>query len=217
MLAFTSYDESNAGAETEALVLFQQSETARFMPAAVRDRLGDELICYGRTVVHRQWPALEDGTILEASNPWSIALYRTFQAADPKSPTEQSAFDRWLEQTADRESATNDRLHGAEGVIPPQLWLVLLLIAGIVVGYVLFFADSGEHRVVQAMLIGSVVAVVTLTLLLIHSLDNPYKSGSGGLEPVAMERALRLMDRKREIDGNARRPLPCDVRGFARS
>ena len=96
------------------------------------------------------------------STPGASRCTERSRRRDPKSPTEQSAFDEWLEQTADRESATNDRLHGAEGVIPPQLWLVLLLIAGIVVGYVLFFADSGEHRVVQAMLIGSVVAVVTL-------------------------------------------------------
>ena len=32
--------------------------------------------------------------------------------------TEQSAYDRWMDQTADREQARIDRVHGAEGIIP---------------------------------------------------------------------------------------------------
>src|SRR2546423_11058390 len=46
-LAFTSYDQSRSGAETEALLVAQQFETAQFFPIAVRQRLRDELICYG--------------------------------------------------------------------------------------------------------------------------------------------------------------------------
>ena len=35
-LAFTSYDESRSGAETEALTVAQQVETAQFFPATAR-------------------------------------------------------------------------------------------------------------------------------------------------------------------------------------
>src|SRR5215212_7017097 len=51
VLAFTSFDASRSGAETEALTLSQQYETAQFMPPRVRARLGGELVCYGRSVV----------------------------------------------------------------------------------------------------------------------------------------------------------------------
>ena len=37
-LAFASYDESRAGAETEALVVAQQVETAQFLPAPASAR-----------------------------------------------------------------------------------------------------------------------------------------------------------------------------------
>ena len=79
VLAFTSYDDTLVGAETEALVLTQQAETAAFMPPEIRARLSDELVCYGRTVVHQQWPALEHGTLSEAFNPWSVAMFRTLR------------------------------------------------------------------------------------------------------------------------------------------
>ena len=48
VLAFTSYDESRAGAETEALTLAQQFEVAHLLPPAPGSALGGELICYGR-------------------------------------------------------------------------------------------------------------------------------------------------------------------------
>ena len=51
-LAFTSYDQSRSGAETEALAVTQQVETAQFLPAAVAAELTGELVCYARSVVH---------------------------------------------------------------------------------------------------------------------------------------------------------------------
>lgn len=216
VIAFTSYDDSATGAESEALAVAQQFETAQFFPTAVRGRLGDELVCYGRFVVHQEWPDQEDGDLSEALNPWAVALFRTLKTARPTTPSEQSAYDKWLDQTSDREQAANERRHGAEGVIPWQLWLVLFLTGAIIVGYILFFADSAERAVVQAVLMGSVVAVITVTLLLIHTLDRPFHSGRGGLEPVAMERTLRIIDRERRVVGE-RDQLPCDPRGRERA
>lgn len=216
VIAFTSYDDARTGAEAEALTVAQQFETSQFLPVAVRRRLGDELVCYGRSVVHREWPDQEDGTLSDAVNPWSVALFRTLKTARPKTPAEQSAFDKWFDQTFDREQAANERRHGAEGVIPWALWLVLFLIGGIIVGYVLFFADSGERAVVQAVLMGSVVAVIAVTLLLIKNLDNPFQESFGGLRPVAMERTLRVLDEERAITGETSR-LPCDARGAERA
>src|SRR6478609_10977054 len=69
VLAFTSYDESRAGAETEALTLAQQFEVAQLLPAAVGHRLATELVCYGRSVVHLEWPRMQQGTQTDAMNP----------------------------------------------------------------------------------------------------------------------------------------------------
>jgi len=212
VIAFTSYDDSAAGAEAEALTVAQQFETAQFLPPAVRRRLGDELVCYGRSVAYTEWPDQEDGTLSDALNPWGVALFRTLKTTQPKTPSEQSAYDKWFDQTSEREQAANERRHGAEGVIPWQLWLVLFMTGVIIVGYVLFFADSAERAVVQAVLMGSVVAVITVTLLLIRALDNPFQEGRGGLRPVAMERTLRVIGEDRAVVGQSDR-LPCDARG----
>ena len=67
-LAFTSYDDSKTGSEAEALAVVQQFETAQFLPAAARERLGGELICYGRSVVGQEWPRMETGSESGAVN-----------------------------------------------------------------------------------------------------------------------------------------------------
>src|SRR6185295_2617294 len=61
-LAFTTYDQSRAGGESEALTVIQQFETSQLMPDAVSDRMAGEIVCYGRSVVHQEWPQMEDGT-----------------------------------------------------------------------------------------------------------------------------------------------------------
>jgi hypothetical protein len=210
-LAFTSYDQSRSGAEAEALTVGQQYETAQFLPAAARDRLAGELVCYGRAVVYQEWPRLAHGTQGEAFNPWAVPLFRTIKTVDPKTPAEQTAYDKWMDRTSDREQARSDRVHGAVGVIPTSLWVVLFFIAATIFVYMLFFADSGERWYAQAMLMGAIVAVITTTLLLIAFLDNPIRV-HGGLKPVAMQRTLKILAMERAVVGD-RSPLPCDARG----
>ncbi|MET0324905.1 MAG: hypothetical protein ABW219_06750, partial [Ilumatobacteraceae bacterium] len=132
---------------------------------------------------------------------WGVEMFGTIRGVTPGSDTEQSAYDRWMDQTDAREQARNDRVHGAVGVIPTTLWLVLFFIALLIFAFVLFFADSGEGPVVQGMLMGTVVAVIVAMLLLLYALDHPFHDGIGGLRPVAMERTLDVMDEQFAVAG----------------
>ena len=214
-LAFTSYDNTKQGAEAEALVVAQQFETAQFMPAAQRQELSDGLVCYARYVVHRAWPRLEAGTEGDRFNPWGVSMFRTLQQVKPNGPTEEAAFSKWLDQSSERTAARQDRVHAAQGVVPTPLWIVLFLTAAIIGAFMLFFADSGERAKTQALLIGSVVSVVTATLLLLSFLDNPYYGGVGALKPVAMERTKALLAQERALL-DIRTPLPCNASGDPR-
>jgi hypothetical protein len=211
-LAFESFDTSRSGAEEEAQLIQQQFETAQLMPPAVRDVFSGQLVCYARTVVHQEWPSMESGTLTDGYNPWTVAMFRTLKTVEPRTASEQAAYAKWLDQRADRESARADRTHGAEGVIPTPLWIVLFLSAGIIGVFMLFFADSGERAIVQATMMGSVAVVITSTLLLLWFLNNPYHSGVGGLRPFAMERTAARLERDTGIAAGRFR-IPCDARG----
>jgi Protein of unknown function (DUF4239) len=212
-LAFTSYDQSRSGAETEALVVAQQVETAQFFPADTGGELTGELICYARSVVNGEWERMEAGTQEDAINPWAVELFRTLEGVEPSSASEQSAYDKWLDQTSAREEGRLDRIHGAVGVIPTPLWIVLFFISIVIFVYMLFFADSGERALTQALLMGSVTAVIVLMLLLLGFLDSPFQSGVGGLQPVAMERTLDIVDQALDAVGSDV-SIPCDAGGI---
>ena len=215
-LAFESYDTSRSGAEAESRTVVQMFETAQFLPPPASAQLSGELICYARNVVYQEWPAMQAGTLGDKANPWGIALFRTLRTVQPRSAAAQTAYSKWFDQVSDRENARADRTHGAEGVIPAPLWIVLLLTAGIIFAFMLLFADSGEPAFVQASMIGGVTIVVSSTLLLLFFLDNPYEKGIGGLRPVAMQRSLRQLAAVETILG---KPivLPCSPNGLPRS
>ena len=97
-------------------------------------------------------------------------------------------------------------------MIPLPLWIVLLLSAVIIFVFMMFFADSAERAVVQATMIGGVAIVITSTLLLLWFLDHPYHSGPGGLRPIAMERAIDILDQDAAALGQ-KLTIPCDERG----
>jgi hypothetical protein len=211
-LAFESFDTSRSGAETEAQIVREQFETAQLFPVAVRARLSGELVCYARTVIHSEWPKMEAGTLADTVNPWTLAMFRITKTVQPRSASEQAAYGKWLDQRTDREDARSDRTHGAEGVIPLQLWIVLFLSAVTIFVFMLFFADSAERAVVQATMMGGVAIVISSTLLLLWFLDHPYHSGPGGLRPVAMERTIRILNQEAAVISE-KLTIPCDERG----
>ena len=215
-LAFESFDDSRVGAETEALLVVQQFETAQLLPAAARPALGGDLVCYARYVVEREWPQMEDGTQTDTINPWGASLFLTLRGVEPRTAAEQAAYSKWLDQTTDREGARLDRIHGAQGIITGTLWVVLFFTAGVIFVFMLFFADRGERALVQGVLIGSVTAVITATMLVIGAIADPYRDDFGGLRPTAMERTLNLLDQVGAVAGSTA-PPPCDASGEPRA
>jgi len=132
----------------------------------------------------------------------------------PRTPSQQAAYSKWLDQRFEREAARSDRIHGAVGVIPTPLWVALFFIAVVIFVFMLFFADSGEGPITQAVLMGTVASVIVAMLLLIRFLDSPFHSGIGGVRPVAMERTLRIIDQELRVT-NRRAAPPCDANGTA--
>jgi hypothetical protein len=141
-------------------------------------------------------------------------MFQTLLTVQPQSATEQTAYGKWLDQTSDREEARSDRIHGAVGVIPAPLWLVLFFTAFVIFVYLLFFADSGERAVVQGLLMGTVVSVLAMMLVLLQFLNHPFHDGIGGLQPDAMRRTLVIIDEQLRASGRTY-DLPCDDAGNA--
>jgi hypothetical protein len=141
-LAFTGYNSAQAGAESEARTTAQQVETAQRFPAGDTDALTTPLICYARSAVGVQWDRTRADTLGEDPNPWGDQVVRRHQALGSKTAIEQAAYSKWLDERSAREEARSDRIHGAIGVIPLPLWLVLFFTLGRGLRHTLFFATA---------------------------------------------------------------------------
>ena len=203
-LAFAGSRRLRAGAETEAIIVAQQVETAQLMPADVRQDLTVGLVCYARSVTGVQWERMEWGRSGTSSTPGASSSStrsspptRSPRRSNP--PTTSGSTRRPIENR----QARSDRIHEQAGPhdYPTPLWLVLFFTSAVIFVYTLFFADSGERIVVQGLLMGTVASVIAAMLLLLVFLDNPFHPGLGGLRPVAMEPALDILDQELEASG----------------
>ena len=211
-LAFESYDASRAGAELEALTVAQQVQTAQRLPADVGPELTGELVCYARWVVDEEWDQMEQDTLDAQINPWAIGMFRALQDVELDNAVHETNYAKWIDQTEAREAARQDRIHGAEGIMPVPLWIGLFFIAAIVFVFVLGMADRDERVWVSGLFMGGVIAVITVLLLLLQFLDDPVHGGIGGLQPSAMERTLELIDQQLQVIGGDI-VVPCDATG----
>ena len=214
-LAFQSYDGSRAGAATEATIVAEMTQTAQFLPSDVSGPLTGQLVCYARSVAGAEWDAVDAGTLGETVNPWGARMFLTIEPVQPRTPAEQSAYDRWMDETIQRQEARDARLHSASGIIPVPLWIGLALLSLALFGFMLFFADSGERALTQGVLMGTVAMVISVLMLLVVFFNHPYGTGIGNLQPTAMQRTLELMDAQMRAVGITV-DAPCDERGVAR-
>jgi hypothetical protein len=206
--AFQSFNDAKEGAEEEATAVVQLSRTAQFFPPAERDPIQAVLICYGRAVIHQEWPAMKQGERSPAVQIWVNRFQGDLKQLHPETPGEEAAFLQLLGQQDKRTDARRARLSEANRALPAPVWFFLALGAFITVGFALFFADRREHFIVQGSLIAAITALVVSGLLLVWFLDHPYRNSSGSIKPEEMERQLVIVESE-----HRGAPPPCDASG----
>jgi hypothetical protein len=211
-LAFEDYGDARVDAEQEAGATFQQFQDARLLGPAGRSA-EVALACYARSVVHLEWPSMRTGHGRSAQTEnWALALADLTPRLDVADRKADAAFADWLQQATAREQGRHGRLLEARHPLPGLLWLMLIVGSVLVVGFMLLWADPEEPRGAQATLIGSVTALLTVSLLLISFLNAPYGQHRGAIHPGAMAQALG--DMRMDLSAIDR---GCDSRGVRRA
>ncbi len=192
LAAFQTYNGAKTGAASEANALLDMTRTAALFPAAQRDQLRSDFVCYGRAVVDEEWPAMRNGRSSPIVDGWVAAYRGAFGRLTVRSPREEVAFQDLLAQAATRTTGRQQRLSDDTPTVPTPLWLGLLFVGCVAVALQLGMADPGELLRVQGLQIGGVAAVVATGLLIINFLDHPYAPHTGGIQPNAMRHTLVL-------------------------
>jgi Protein of unknown function (DUF4239) len=123
VLAFESFGNARDSAGLEAVAVGQAFRTARLFPPEGRDDAQGELICYGRAVIHDEWPAMRRGRESPLVLAWIADFERTIDGLQIRGPKQAVAFDHWFEHMAERREGRRGRLAEASPLVPPLVWL----------------------------------------------------------------------------------------------
>lgn len=213
-LAFESYGNAKEKAGQEAVSTTELHHTARLFGSPMREQLSGQLTCYARAVVRDEWPAMRHRRESKLVQSWLAALDTNTARLDISGQKQAVAYAHWLDQNAERREGRRGRLAEAAPFVPPPIWLVLIVGAVLLVGYMCFYADRRERFLVQAMMIGAITAIVVSGLLVVRFLDRPYQDQAGSIKPAQMRQTLELMDREQSQEqASPRLRAPCDAGG----
>ena len=195
-IAFESYGGAKADAEKEAtatLAMFHAD--VPFGPAA-RAELQGQMICYAREVISDEWPAMREGGASSVVDASVSAMEESAEQIPVTDAKQAAAFEHWFTLNEERRQGRQGRIGKAEGLVPPVIWLILIIGAVVVIASVALFADREETAVTQAAMVAAVAIIVVSGLVLVRFLDRPYEGKSGSIKPTAMERTLAQMERE---------------------
>src|SRR5262245_41941714 len=116
--AFQSFNDAKTGAEREATTVLQLSRTAEYFPAAERDPIEGDLICYGRAVIHEEWPAMKHGHRSPVVQHWVNGLEKGLHGLEPVTKAQQAAFLQLLSQQDERTDSRRARISEANRALP---------------------------------------------------------------------------------------------------
>ena len=212
LISFQSYSNARTKSEDEATAVFEQFQAAALFAPSKRQRVQGELVCYGRSVVFSEWPAMKNGRSSPLTESWIEQMAAEVPRAHIATMQADQAYTQWFEEARIRDEGRRERLLESQHPLPSLLWVLLILGAAVLVVYMLFFADSGERPVVQAMMIGGVTALVVASLLAVTLMASPFENENGSIIPKSMRYTRALIGKEIARQREQLRPL-CDVHG----
>jgi len=209
--SFQGFNDAKSASEAEASAIADMFRTSKFFPEQ-EDRLGGQLVCYGRSVIHQEWPAMDHDLDSEVTSDWRNRMESTLRAIEPQTPGQVAAFSQLLTERDDRSNDRRQRLAEAEPAVGAPVWVILILGGVVSIGFVLLFVDRKEAELVQLAFIATVAILVVSALALVAFLDHPYENQAGSIKPTEMEHTIANM--QKESPGLV---PPCDSLGLPRS
>ena len=210
-LAFENYIRAHEGASREAVAISQLDRLTRLFPDPQRGQLGSDLACYARAVVSDEWPRMREGRESDLVVGWLARIESTVDTMPLDNARTEVALNHWLDEMAVRREGRRARLAEATPTIPVAVWLILILGAGLTIAYLVVFADGRERWWIQAVMVGSITALVVAGLLVVGFLDRPYLEDGAYIAPTEMATTLRQIEA--EVNADPAVLLPCDAQG----
>ncbi|QXE33405.1 DUF4239 domain-containing protein [Streptomyces sp. GMY02] len=160
----------------EAQSLHEIRQRVQVYPAAVRDRIRDDVDEYVSYVVHREWPYMAEHEALSAEGTRLFdQLRRDVTQYAPKTELEGQAYQPLVDEVAAADDARGARGGSAGATMPWVVWFGLITGAVVTVGLIFVLQIRRTFR--ELLLAGLFSALIAFLLFLIWDFDAPYGRG----------------------------------------
>jgi len=204
---FNSYQAARDAAGVEAVASLQLYAMAGYFDEPTSTALKGDTICYSRAVIYDGWPAMQHGGEGNEVQRWIDTMDTTMRAAPVSDPKQIEALAHWYDVGQDRQDGRRGRVAEAQPFVPFFLWVALILITLLVLGYQLMFVDRAARLTGQVVGMTAMAATFFAGLTVVYMIDRPFNDRGAMITPSRMAAALVLMER------DAPTNLPCDARG----
>jgi hypothetical protein len=186
-LSWEHYAGTRAHLEDEADAIGNLYRLTDGQPAAEQEELRRELVCYARSVIDDEFPAMAEGEASLRTERSIDRLFQTYSTLPVSGERESGIYQTVLPLLDGVDDARHDRLLEAEPLIPTFAWVLIFLTGAVTIaGTFLFYA---ERLWIQLAMTLSVTIVACGLIFLIFYFDDPFAEGHG-LEPKAMQTAF---------------------------
>jgi len=195
-MTFSKYSNAQLATRQEAGQVVAMSRAAMFMPDPTRDALRNQLICYLESVIDEEWPAMRRGeaNLGEATQ---HVVWRMDELLAQNALDAGPGVAMWESANESRSSARIERLLLAGSVVPPLLWVLLILGSLITIVSLFVFADRAKPAWGHVLVVIGPLFIASAALVVIAFFDHPYEDTAGGISPQPMEFAKSVITGER--------------------
>jgi Protein of unknown function (DUF4239) len=183
---WTSFQEADINAETEANCLVSVFRAADGLPAAQRDQVHKLARQYADMVITQEWPAMQRGNFGLAGHQTIEQLWTAVLQTKPDSFAQQTAMNLALTEIDSMTEHRRVRQLQSQSKLPAILWIVLI-VGGIItmLSSCMFGIDN---FILHALQVVSLTLLLALILVAIADIDRPFQ-GVVHVHPRGFERA----------------------------
>ncbi len=189
-VTWNEYNDARANVDAEASELIDIYNTSKAFPDSTRKLLQKSLIEYTESIMHDEWPLLENGEPSLKARQSFHTIWEIYSTMDISRLSNVPVYEESLKHLNELSERRRTRVFDSLENIPAIIWAALLFGGVMCVVFTYFFCSRRLQA--QVVMTSALTVLNTLILYMIYLLDHPF-IGAMKITPEAFEYALNLI------------------------
>jgi Protein of unknown function (DUF4239) len=173
VIVWQHYQDSDERAQTEVNATTDIWRFAKLLPAASSRQIRGDVARYVSSIVTDEWPKMRRGEESAQAQRDIVTLIDDIGALDVRSQQQANIQNHLLDRVQIAADLRRHRIYDTGSGIPLVLWVVLVVGAVTIIGFVYLFGLKHFH--VQLLMTASIGILIGLSFGLILELDYPFR------------------------------------------